>query len=132
MGINNLAAEFQKEEMQEYYQGLFPIDNPTDLRFAINYYTAIGLGKLTEQMREVLAMQEDIINERKRKEEEAMAKLLLEEEEEMMKMILDEQKVKEEENRIKEEGKEGAGAGKGERQETISFEGKEKKDPGSK
>ena len=51
MGIYNLAAEFQKEDMIEYYQGLFPIDNPNDLRFAINYYTAIGLGKLTEEMR---------------------------------------------------------------------------------
>jgi pre-mRNA-splicing factor CWC22 len=33
--------------MREYYEGLFPIDNPNDLRFAINYYTTIGLGKLT-------------------------------------------------------------------------------------
>ena len=49
MGIDKLAQEFQKEEARDYYRGLFPIDNPTDLRFAINYYTAIGLGKLTEE-----------------------------------------------------------------------------------
>lgn len=58
MGINNLAQEFQKQDMREYYEGLFPIDNPNDLRFAINYYTTIGLGKLTEEMREVLNLQE--------------------------------------------------------------------------
>lgn len=61
-------------------EGLFPIDNPSDLRFAINYYTTIGLGKLTEEMREVLALQEEILNERRKKEEEAMAQLLLQEE----------------------------------------------------
>jgi pre-mRNA-splicing factor CWC22 len=48
--------------MREYYQGLFPMDNMSDLRFAINYYTTIGLGQLTEEMREVLALHEEIIN----------------------------------------------------------------------
>ena len=47
MGIDNLIAEFHKDDMREYYSGLFPIENPNDLRFAINYYTAIGLGRLT-------------------------------------------------------------------------------------
>lgn len=58
MGIENLVKEFQKEDMKEYYQGLFPMDNMSDLRFAINYYTTIGLGQLTEEMREVLALHE--------------------------------------------------------------------------
>jgi pre-mRNA-splicing factor CWC22 len=82
--------------MKEYYQGLFPMDNMSDLRFAINYYTTIGLGQLTEEMREVLTLHEEIINERKRKEEEAQAQILLREEEEMMKMILEEQAIKQE------------------------------------
>ena len=52
-----MAEEFHKEDMREYFSGLFPIGHPNDVRFAINYFTSIGLGKLTEEMREVLAMQ---------------------------------------------------------------------------
>ena len=48
MGIEKLAAEFSNESMRMYYSGLFPIGHPNDLRFAINYFTSIGLGKLTE------------------------------------------------------------------------------------
>ena len=48
IGVDNMATEFQKEETRKAFEGLFPLDNPSDLRFAINYYTTIGLGKLTE------------------------------------------------------------------------------------
>ena len=34
--------------------GLFPVENPRDVRFAINYFTSIGMGALTEEMRERL------------------------------------------------------------------------------
>ena len=74
--------------MREYVQGLFPIDNANDLRFAINYYTAIGLGRLTEEMREVLALQEEMVMEKKRKQEEEMRRILMEEEEEMMRVAM--------------------------------------------
>ena len=30
-----------------YFEGLFPRDNPRDTRFAINFFTSIGLGGLT-------------------------------------------------------------------------------------
>ncbi len=30
-----------------YFEGLFPRDNPRNTRFAINFFTAIGLGGLT-------------------------------------------------------------------------------------
>jgi len=33
--------------MRVYYEGLFPIGHPNDVRFSINYFTSIGLGKLT-------------------------------------------------------------------------------------
>lgn len=62
LGIENLAKEFQKEELKEYFEGLFPMENMNDLRFAINYYTTIGLGQLTEEMRQVLSLHEEIIN----------------------------------------------------------------------
>lgn len=36
------------------FDGLFPKDNPKNTRFAINYFTSIGLGGLTEELREYL------------------------------------------------------------------------------
>ena len=33
--------------MQEAFQGLFPKDNPKNTRFAINFFTSIGLGGIT-------------------------------------------------------------------------------------
>ena len=36
------------------FDGLFPKDFPRDTRFAVNYFTSIGLGVLTEDMREHL------------------------------------------------------------------------------
>ncbi|OAJ42711.1 hypothetical protein BDEG_26130 [Batrachochytrium dendrobatidis JEL423] len=36
------------------FDGLFPKDNPKNTRFAINYFTSIGLGSLTEDLREHL------------------------------------------------------------------------------
>ena len=69
IGVDRMAEEFKKDEMREFYSGLFPIGHPNDVRFSINYFTSIGLGKLTEEMREVLAMQEQMLAERKVKEE---------------------------------------------------------------
>lgn len=40
-----------------YYAGLFPIENPKDTRFSINYFTSIGLGSLTDRMRAHLQAQ---------------------------------------------------------------------------
>jgi pre-mRNA-splicing factor CWC22 len=34
--------------MKQYFEGLFPVDHPNNVRFAINYYTQIGLGRLSE------------------------------------------------------------------------------------
>jgi pre-mRNA-splicing factor CWC22 len=39
------------------FDGLFPKDNPRNTRFAINYFTSIGLGALTEELREYLKNQ---------------------------------------------------------------------------
>merc|ERR1719203_1914268 len=37
--------------MGEAFDGLFPRDNPRDTRFSINFFTSIGLGGLTEDLR---------------------------------------------------------------------------------
>lgn len=33
--------------LQSFFEGLFPRDNPWNTRFAINFFTSIGLGGLT-------------------------------------------------------------------------------------
>jgi pre-mRNA-splicing factor CWC22 len=40
--------------MQACFAGLFPKDSPKNTRFAINFYTSIGLGGLTDDLREHL------------------------------------------------------------------------------
>ena len=47
MGIEKLQRQLNDPDMKEYFSGLFPIWHPNDLRFAINYWTSIGLGPLT-------------------------------------------------------------------------------------
>jgi pre-mRNA-splicing factor CWC22 len=40
--------------MQESFESIFPRDNPKNTRFAINFFTSIGLGGITENLREYL------------------------------------------------------------------------------
>lgn len=56
MGVKTMVTRFQEEYLQPYLVNLFPKDNkkPEDTRFSINYFTAIGLGVLTEDMRDFL------------------------------------------------------------------------------
>ncbi|MBE7180834.1 MAG: hypothetical protein INR71_06435 [Terriglobus roseus] len=53
MGMRALAARLREDPMQEAYAGLFPRpeEDARATRFAINYFTAIGMGALTEDMR---------------------------------------------------------------------------------
>ncbi|KAK7949762.1 pre-mRNA-splicing factor cwc22 [Apiospora saccharicola] len=55
MGMVKLQARMKDESLQPYLEGLFPRDNPRNIRFSINYFTSIGMGALTEEMREFLA-----------------------------------------------------------------------------
>lgn len=40
--------------MQESFDSIFPKDNPKNTRFAVNFFTSIGLGGTTETLREYL------------------------------------------------------------------------------
>ena len=40
--------------MQDSFEGIFPKDNPKNTRFAINFFTSIGLGGITDSLREYL------------------------------------------------------------------------------
>ncbi|KAI2612161.1 MIF4G-domain-containing protein [Hypoxylon fragiforme] len=55
LGMQKLQARVRDESLQDSFTGLFPRDNPRNVRFSINYFTSIGMGALTEEMREWLA-----------------------------------------------------------------------------
>ncbi|XP_054827648.1 pre-mRNA-splicing factor CWC22 homolog isoform X2 [Eublepharis macularius] len=54
MGLPNLNARLKDETLQSFFEGLLPRDNPRNTRFAINFFTSIGLGGLTDELREHL------------------------------------------------------------------------------
>ena len=54
MGNKTLAERLKTDELQPALAGIFPTDNPKNTRFSINFFTAIGMGMLTEGMREWL------------------------------------------------------------------------------
>ncbi|KAK7418834.1 pre-mRNA-splicing factor cwc22 [Neonectria punicea] len=53
-GMPKLRARMTDETLRPNLEGLFPRDNPRNIRFSINYFTSIGMGALTEEMREHL------------------------------------------------------------------------------
>ncbi|EXJ66925.1 uncharacterized protein A1O5_10120 [Cladophialophora psammophila CBS 110553] len=54
MGLPELQKRMKDEILRPSYSGIFPTDTPRNTRFAINYFTSIGMGALTEEMREHL------------------------------------------------------------------------------
>lgn len=54
MGLGKLNGRLKDSTLAEFFSGLFPRDNPKNTRFAINFFTSIGLGGLTDELREHL------------------------------------------------------------------------------
>lgn len=56
MGIGTLVKRLEPDdpETAEWFKELFPRDNPRKTRYAINFFTSIGLGPLTDGLREYL------------------------------------------------------------------------------
>jgi len=54
MGLPTLKERFADPEVKALCTGMFPLDNPKNTRFSINYFTSVGLGALNEEMREHL------------------------------------------------------------------------------
>ena len=56
MGIGKLVKRFETDDPEnaEWFKELFPKDNPRKTRYAINFFTSIGLGPLTDGLREYL------------------------------------------------------------------------------
>ncbi|KAJ1901282.1 pre-mRNA-splicing factor cwc22 [Kickxella alabastrina] len=56
LGLKTLNEKLKSTDLRvsEAVKGMFPSDSAKTTRFAINYYTSIGLGAITEEMREWL------------------------------------------------------------------------------
>ncbi|XP_050307403.1 pre-mRNA-splicing factor CWC22 homolog [Anthonomus grandis grandis] len=54
MGLGKLNQRLKDETLQPFFAGLFPRDSPKNTRFSINFFTSIGLGGLTDELREHL------------------------------------------------------------------------------
>uniref|UniRef100_A0A0V0IXK1 Putative pre-mRNA-splicing factor CWC22-like n=2 Tax=Solanum chacoense TaxID=4108 RepID=A0A0V0IXK1_SOLCH len=54
LGIRLLNERLNDPTMQDSLDSIFPKDNPKNTRFAINFFTSIGLGGITENLREYL------------------------------------------------------------------------------
>jgi pre-mRNA-splicing factor CWC22 len=54
LGMAKLQERLKDEILRSSFDGIFPVDNPRNTRFSINYFTSIGMGVLTEDMREHL------------------------------------------------------------------------------
>ncbi|CAK9785014.1 MIF4G-domain-containing protein [Cutaneotrichosporon oleaginosum] len=51
LGMKKLVERLKIPDLQPAFAGIFPTDNPKNTRFAINYWTMIGLGAVTDDMR---------------------------------------------------------------------------------
>jgi len=54
LGESEFKLRIGEEYIQPYIEGVFSHKNAEEVKFSINYFTAIGLGKITEQMRTIL------------------------------------------------------------------------------
>ncbi|KAJ1658093.1 pre-mRNA-splicing factor cwc22 [Dispira simplex] len=54
LGLPRVNDRLKDPEFHEAFRGLFPTDIPKNTRFAVNYFSSIGLGALTVELREHL------------------------------------------------------------------------------
>jgi pre-mRNA-splicing factor CWC22 len=54
LGMPTLQGRLKDEILRPSFSGIFPTHEPRNTRFSINYFTSIGMGVLTEEMREHL------------------------------------------------------------------------------
>ncbi|KAE9463276.1 hypothetical protein C3L33_04811, partial [Rhododendron williamsianum] len=54
LGIHLLNERLYDPTMQDTFESIFPKDNPKSARFAINFFTAVGVGGITESLREYM------------------------------------------------------------------------------
>ncbi|CAJ0571850.1 unnamed protein product, partial [Mesorhabditis spiculigera] len=71
MGLVKLYERIRDTTLQAAFEGLFPRDNPANTRFAINFFTLIGLGGLTRHERRDREKDRDDDRDRRRKRSES-------------------------------------------------------------
>ena len=79
LGLARISQRLEDSTYAQAFAGLFPKDNPKNTRFAINFFTAIGLGALTYQEEEEEERKRRAEEEEKKEEEERRAELAREE-----------------------------------------------------
>jgi pre-mRNA-splicing factor CWC22 len=57
MGLGKLRARLEEPVLTSTMEGIFPKENLRDTRFSINFFTSIGLGGLTDNLRAFLKHQ---------------------------------------------------------------------------
>ncbi|KAJ9565783.1 hypothetical protein OSB04_001749 [Centaurea solstitialis] len=65
LGIRLLNDRLSEPTMQADFESIFPRDNPKNTRFSINFFTSIGLGGITENLREYLKNMPRLIMQQK-------------------------------------------------------------------
>ena len=54
IGMPKLLLRLRDDVIRPSLHGIFPMENPRNIRFSINYFTSIGMGMVTEEMRDHL------------------------------------------------------------------------------
>ncbi|EDO18792.1 hypothetical protein Kpol_1028p67 [Vanderwaltozyma polyspora DSM 70294] len=76
LGIDELRNRLEADSSKSYLVNMFPTDDLENIRYSINYFTAIGLGSLTEEMRDKLKSIEDELKQIKVEEEKKRQELV--------------------------------------------------------
>ncbi|GAV73586.1 MA3 domain-containing protein/MIF4G domain-containing protein [Cephalotus follicularis] len=66
LGIRLLNERLTDPTMEDTFESIFPKDNPKNTRFSINFFTSIGLGGITENLREYLKNMPRLIMEQQK------------------------------------------------------------------
>ena len=62
LGLPKLNERIKDPTLQSAFEGLFPRDDPAKTRFAVNFFTSIGLGGLTDDLRKHLKTTPTTVN----------------------------------------------------------------------
>ena len=65
LGLKRLNEKMQEDSMQAYFTGVMPRAPLKNVRFSINFFTSIGLGGLTDEMRTHLKAEQEKERERR-------------------------------------------------------------------
>ncbi|CAL1525845.1 unnamed protein product [Lymnaea stagnalis] len=71
MGLFKLNERLKDPTLSPFFAGVMPRDNPKNTRFSINFFTTIGLGGLTDDLREHLKVATKLIQQQKTEAEKS-------------------------------------------------------------